>query len=98
MDHEYDYEDDTSPLLVAPLTTDLQGKAVNSSVVELLLKVDSYPGNSVGTCQVKEKSLQHCGCHGKFHNPADTKARNKLVAACVIAFLFMMGEIIGKFN
>ena len=36
-----------------------------------------------------------CYCH-KMPKPDDRKARNKLIAACVIVFLFMMGEVLGE--
>lgn len=36
-----------------------------------------------------------CLCHEK-PKPTDSKARNKLIAACMIVFIFMIGEVIGK--
>ena len=36
-----------------------------------------------------------CLCHEK-PKPTDRKARNKLIAACMTVFIFMIGEIIGK--
>ena len=36
-----------------------------------------------------------CLCHEK-PKPTDRKARNKLIAACMIVFVFMIGEVIGK--
>ena len=36
-----------------------------------------------------------CLCHEK-PMPPDRQARNKLVAACVIVFFFMMGEVLGE--
>ena len=36
-----------------------------------------------------------CLCHEK-PKPTDSKARNKLIAACIIVFVFMIGEVVGK--
>jgi len=45
----------------------------------------------------KLKELEtRCFCHQKLKQPADKKARNRLIAACVIVFVFMIGEILGK--
>ena len=37
-----------------------------------------------------------CLCHEKPQLPADRKAHNRLIAACIIVFVFMTGEILGK--
>lgn len=42
-----------------------------------------------------EEEDTRCLCHEK-PKPTDRKARNKLIAACVIVFFFMIGEIVGK--
>ena len=38
-----------------------------------------------------------CGCHVKQKDPTSRKARIKLIIACVIALLFMIGEVVGKY-
>ena len=38
-----------------------------------------------------------CECHVKQKNPTSRKARIKLIIACVIALLFMIGEVVGKY-
>ena len=47
--------------------------------------------------KLKEEEDTRCLCHEK-PKPTDRKARNKLIAACTIVFLFMIGEVIGKFS
>ena len=42
-----------------------------------------------------EEDDTRCLCHEK-PKPTDRKARNKLIAACVIVFFFMIGEIVGE--
>ena len=37
-----------------------------------------------------------CACHVKVKDSTSRKARIKLVAACVIALAFMIGEVVGK--
>ena len=37
-----------------------------------------------------------CECHVKPKDPTSRKARIKLIIACVIALLFMIGEVVGK--
>ena len=37
-----------------------------------------------------------CACHVKVKDNTSRKARIKLVAACVIALAFMIGEVVGK--
>ena len=44
----------------------------------------------------KLKEETRCLCHEKPKQPADRKARNRLIAACIIVFVFMIGEIVGK--
>ena len=39
-----------------------------------------------------------CGCHVKQEDPTSRKARIKLIIACVIALLFMIGEVVGKYE
>ncbi|XP_065919320.1 proton-coupled zinc antiporter SLC30A2-like isoform X2 [Dysidea avara] len=43
----------------------------------------------------KLKEETRCLCHEKPKQPADRKARNRLIAACIIVFVFMIGEIVG---
>ena len=43
----------------------------------------------------EEETDTRCLCHEK-PMPPDRKARNKLIAACVIVFIFMMGEVLGE--
>ena len=38
-----------------------------------------------------------CECHVKQKNPTSRKAQIKLIIACVIALLFMTGEVVGKY-
>ena len=38
-----------------------------------------------------------CGCHVKQKDPTTRKAQIKLIIACVIALLFMIGEVVGKY-
>ena len=38
----------------------------------------------------------HCACHVKQPDTTSTKARNKLIIACILALIFMIGEIAGK--
>ena len=42
-----------------------------------------------------EEEDTRCLCHER-PTPTDRKARNKLIAACVIVFFFMIGEVIGE--
>ena len=42
-----------------------------------------------------EEDGTRCLCHEK-PKPTDRKARNKLIAACLIVFVFMIGEVVGK--
>lgn len=37
-----------------------------------------------------------CACHVRQPNKTSTKARNKLIVACMLALLFMIGEVVGK--
>ncbi|CAI7999525.1 Zinc transporter 2 [Geodia barretti] len=39
----------------------------------------------------------HCGCHVKVPDVTSKKARNKLIIACILALLFMIGEIVGGY-
>ena len=45
---------------------------------------------------VVEASVR-CACHVKVKDSTSRKARIKLVAACVIALAFMIGEVVGMF-
>lgn len=36
-----------------------------------------------------------CGCHAKVKDNTSRKARIKLIAACIIALAFMIGEVVG---
>lgn len=42
-----------------------------------------------------EEEDTRCLCHEK-PKPTDRKSRNKLIAACMIVFVFMIGEVVGK--
>lgn len=44
--------------------------------------------------RLKEEDTR-CLCHEK-PKPTDRKARNKLMVACIIVFVFMISEIVGK--
>jgi len=44
--------------------------------------------------ELKEET--RCLCHEEVKQPSDRKARNRLIAACIIVFVFMIGEISGK--
>ena len=37
-----------------------------------------------------------CACHVRQPNKTSTKARNKLIIACILALFFMIGEVIGE--
>jgi len=39
-----------------------------------------------------------CECHVKVVDDTTRKAKMKLVIACLVALLFMIGEVIGKFT
>ena len=39
-----------------------------------------------------------CECHVKVVDDTTRKAKMKLVTACLVALLFMIGEVIGKFT
>ena len=45
--------------------------------------------------KLEEEKDTRCLCHEKA-TPTDRKARNKLIAACVIVFFFMIGEVVGE--
>ena len=45
--------------------------------------------------KLEEEQDTRCLCHEK-PKPTDRKARNKLIAACVIVFFFMIGEVVGE--
>ena len=45
--------------------------------------------------KLEEEEDTRCLCHEK-PKPTDKKARNKLIAACVIVFFFMIGEVVGE--
>ena len=38
-----------------------------------------------------------CGCHVHVPDVTSKKARNKLIIACILALLFMIGEIVGEY-
>ena len=38
-----------------------------------------------------------CGCHVKIKDSTSKKARMKLIIACIVALLFMCGEVVGNF-
>ena len=40
----------------------------------------------------------HCACHVKQPDTTSRKARNKLLLACVLALLFMIGEVVGMWG
>ena len=37
-----------------------------------------------------------CACHVKQPDKTSTKARNKLIIACILALFFMIGEVVGE--
>ena len=39
-----------------------------------------------------------CGCHEKVTDNTTRKAKIKLVIACLVALLFMLGEVAGKLS
>ena len=61
----------------------------------LLVRVSPRSVNSRQS-DVVEASVR-CGCHVKVKDNTSRKARIKLVAACVIALAFMIGEVVGMF-
>lgn len=55
----------------------------------------------VGRTESPSSSLEEtvrCGCHVTVEDKTPTKARNKLILACLIALFFMIGEVIGKLH
>ena len=42
------------------------------------------------------RSKTHCNCHVKVMDKVARKAKIKLVAACLITLVFMIGEVIGE--
>ena len=48
-----------------------------------------------GTCEASVR----CGCHVKpKHDSSNRKAKIKLIIACIIALVFMIGEVIGMYT
>ena len=43
------------------------------------------------------KAPIRCSCHVKIKDSTSKKARTKLIIACIVALLFMCGEVVGNF-
>ena len=59
---------------------------------------NSFPAvpDSVNIAPGDVEASVRCACHVKVKDNTSRKARIKLVAACVIALAFMIGEVVGK--
>ena len=77
-----------------------QGQTIEASADEIASRVTGTNGsnfvlrNHYRRLKEAEEDTR-CLCHEK-PKPTDSKARNKLIAACIIVFVFMIGEVVGK--
>ena len=50
----------------------------------------------VESSQLQSGSVKKCECHVKVEDKTARRAKIKLALACVVALLFMIGEVLGK--
>ena len=83
------------------MLTSIQGEGnltTGASTDSIVSCVTATNNGSNGILRNRYRRLEEdtrCLCHEK-PKPTDSKARNKLIAACMIVFVFMIGEVIGK--
>ena len=59
------------------------------------LPVRTYQSTGGGRRSSFEESVR-CGCHEKVTDNTTRKAKIKLVIACLVALVFMLGEVVGE--
>ena len=59
------------------------------------LPIQTYQSTGGGRRSSVEESV-HCECHEKITDNTTRKAKIKLVIACLVALIFMLGEVAGK--
>ena len=47
-----------------------------------------------GPCSLQDRV--RCGCHVKIVDKTARKAKIKLILACIVALVFMIGEVVGR--
>ena len=78
--------DEIAPLITSPVSSDM-GENGTSQI--------KRRGKGQNTSELPESV--RCDCH-EPPKPADKGARNRLIVACIIVLIFMIGEIIGNVN
>ena len=78
--------DEITPLVTSPVSSDM-GENGASKI--------KRRSNGQNTLELPESV--RCDCH-EPPKPADKGARNRLIAACIVVLLFMIGEIIGNYK
>ena len=74
-----------------------QATRASADLVVSRVTATNINNGSDGVLRNRYKRLEEdtrCLCHEK-PKPTDGKARNKLIAACMIVFVFMIGEVVG---
>ena len=88
-------------LMLTSIQGTQQGQAIEESADAITSRVTGTNGsncvlrNRYRRLEEEEEDDTRCLCHEK-PKPTDSKARNKLIAACIIVFVFMIGEVVGK--
>ena len=82
------------PTELSTVSLDLTSDAC-SPAIKITEASNDVLRNRYNKLEREEEIDTRCYCHEK-PKPADRKARNKLIAACVIVFFFMMGEVLGE--
>ena len=59
------------------------------------LPIQTYQSTGGGRRSSVEESVR-CECHEKVTDNTTRKAKIKLVIACLVALVFMLGEVAGK--
>ena len=86
-----------------PLVSNRNGKknrygSLSSTPFPLLSDEDEPLSNSSITINIDNSPLDvsiRCECHTKTKTTTNSSARFKLIVACIIALLFMTGEVVG---
>ena len=93
-----------TPIDQAPASSEEDDSSSADEVAPLIASPISSTTGENGASNVKRRGKGHnvlelpesvrCDCH-ETPKPADKRSRNKLIVACIIVLLFMIGEIIG---
>ena len=91
--------DSSSPRSTAPLLQ-LSPTQLDSGEVTPLQYDSTTPDDDEPLVLNDERHVEasvRCGCHVKIKDSTSKKARTKLIIACIVALLFMCGEVVGNF-